>query len=102
MLSAEGELKLCDFGSATTEQITPNVSWSAQQRDLLEDRVRQFCCFFFGKLGKEKTFFHSETPILIRKPLFLSENPHFCSETPILIRKPAFLLENPHFYSKTP
>lgn len=40
LLSSEGELKLCDFGSATTEQITPNVSWSAQQRDLLEDRVR--------------------------------------------------------------
>lgn len=39
MLTSEGELKLCDFGSATTELIAPTVSWSAQQRDLLEDRV---------------------------------------------------------------
>lgn len=40
LLTAEGELKLCDFGSSTTELITPDVSWSAQQRDILEDRVR--------------------------------------------------------------
>lgn len=40
LLTGEGELKLCDFGSATTELIAPDVSWSAQQRDVLEDRVR--------------------------------------------------------------
>lgn len=39
LLSGDGELKLCDFGSATTETYTPDVSWSAQQRDMLEDQV---------------------------------------------------------------
>lgn len=60
LLSSEGELKLCDFGSATTEQITPNVSWSAQQRDLLEDRVRN----------------------LVEHSIFLLEIPSFSPETP--------------------
>lgn len=39
LLTADGELKLCDFGSATTETYAPDVSWSAQQRDTLEDQV---------------------------------------------------------------
>lgn len=39
LLTADGELKLCDFGSATTETYAPDVSWSAQQRDMLEDQV---------------------------------------------------------------
>lgn len=39
LLTTDGELKLCDFGSATTETYAPDVSWSAQQRDMLEDQV---------------------------------------------------------------
>lgn len=38
-MTTDGELKLCDFGSATTETYAPDVSWSAQQRDMLEDQV---------------------------------------------------------------
>lgn len=32
-------MKLCDFGSATTEIYLPDPSWSAQQRDSLEDQL---------------------------------------------------------------
>ncbi|XP_031636854.1 cyclin-G-associated kinase-like isoform X2 [Contarinia nasturtii] len=39
LLTTDGELKLCDFGSATTDSFTPDVSWSAQQRDMLEDQL---------------------------------------------------------------
>lgn len=34
-----GTIKLCDFGSATTEVFTPNPSWSANQRNMLEENV---------------------------------------------------------------
>lgn len=39
LLSSDGEIKLCDFGSATTDTYAPDPSWSAQQRDMLEDQV---------------------------------------------------------------
>lgn len=39
LLDAEGSLRLCDFGSATTDIYLPDASWSAQQRDLLEDQL---------------------------------------------------------------
>lgn len=39
LLSSDGKLKLCDFGSATTQVFQPNDSWSAQQRAMLEDQV---------------------------------------------------------------
>lgn len=39
LLDDAGGLKLCDFGSATTEIVQPDNSWSAQQRNLLEDRL---------------------------------------------------------------
>lgn len=42
LLSSDGEIKLCDFGSATTDTYAPDPSWSAQQRDTLEDQVSQF------------------------------------------------------------
>lgn len=39
LLTADGDIKLCDFGSSTTETFTPDMSWTAQQRDMLEDQV---------------------------------------------------------------
>ncbi|XP_024081424.1 cyclin-G-associated kinase isoform X2 [Cimex lectularius] len=39
LLSSEGKIKLCDFGSATSHIIRPDNSWSAQQRFLLEDKM---------------------------------------------------------------
>ncbi|XP_065208791.1 cyclin-G-associated kinase [Planococcus citri] len=39
LLGEDGKLKLCDFGSATTDVITPDESWSAQRRALLEDDI---------------------------------------------------------------
>ncbi|XP_018903296.2 cyclin-G-associated kinase isoform X2 [Bemisia tabaci] len=41
LLSSDGKLKLCDFGSATTQVFQPNDSWSAQQRAMLEDQIAQ-------------------------------------------------------------
>lgn len=34
-----GTIKLCDFGSATTDVYSPNPSWSANQRNMLEENV---------------------------------------------------------------
>ena len=39
LLSSKGEIKLCDFGSATTERIQPDDSWSQSKRGLIEDEV---------------------------------------------------------------
>lgn len=35
-------VKLCDFGSATSETFNPDHSWSAQKRSQVEDEVSQF------------------------------------------------------------
>nr|CAD7402866.1 unnamed protein product [Timema poppensis] len=37
LLSSDGAIKLCDFGSATTMTYHPDPSWSANQRSLLEE-----------------------------------------------------------------
>ncbi|XP_075970292.1 cyclin-G-associated kinase isoform X2 [Anticarsia gemmatalis] len=42
LISNEGTIKLCDFGSATTDIYTPNPSWSANQRNMLEETLAQF------------------------------------------------------------
>lgn len=39
MLGTDGLLKLCDFGSATTDVFYPDVTWNAQKRDNLEDQL---------------------------------------------------------------
>jgi cyclin G-associated kinase len=35
----DGSIKLCDFGSATTQCFQPGPAWSANQRALLEEEV---------------------------------------------------------------
>ncbi|XP_046960103.1 cyclin-G-associated kinase [Vanessa cardui] len=42
LISNEGTIKLCDFGSATTDVFAPNPSWSANQRNMLEENLAQF------------------------------------------------------------
>ena len=37
LIDSLGNLKLCDFGSATTETYEPDESWSIQQRNCIED-----------------------------------------------------------------
>lgn len=39
LISAESSIKLCDFGSATTEVFRPDITWSANQHSSLEDNV---------------------------------------------------------------
>lgn len=39
LISSKGYLKLCDFGSATTEAHYPDNSWTAIRRSLVEDEV---------------------------------------------------------------
>ncbi|XP_036182139.1 cyclin-G-associated kinase isoform X2 [Myotis myotis] len=39
LLSHQGTIKLCDFGSATTVSHAPDYSWSAQRRALVEEEV---------------------------------------------------------------
>ena len=40
LLSDDGVIKLCDFGSATNEQIHPDTSWTSIQRGLAEEEVK--------------------------------------------------------------
>lgn len=42
LISSGGTVKLCDFGSATEATYAPDISWSAQQRSLLEDEMARF------------------------------------------------------------
>ena len=44
LLSTEGAIKLCDFGSATTKQTHPDHSWTAVQRGLADDEVCVCVC----------------------------------------------------------
>lgn len=39
LLTADGTIKLCDFGSATTQVYNPDMDWSANQRGLVEEEV---------------------------------------------------------------
>lgn len=39
LIGSDGLIKLCDFGSTTTNQILPNPSWNAQKRATLEDQM---------------------------------------------------------------
>uniref|UniRef100_A0A182JVP8 Cyclin-G-associated kinase n=1 Tax=Anopheles christyi TaxID=43041 RepID=A0A182JVP8_9DIPT len=39
LIGSDGLLKLCDFGSASTDSFAPDVTWNAQQRDTLEDAL---------------------------------------------------------------
>lgn len=40
LLLNKGQIKLCDFGSATTNVYQPDITWSANQRSTLEDNVK--------------------------------------------------------------
>ncbi|XP_046904516.1 cyclin-G-associated kinase isoform X2 [Hypomesus transpacificus] len=39
LISHQGTIKLCDFGSATTLAHYPDYSWSAQKRSMVEDEI---------------------------------------------------------------
>jgi len=39
LISDDGKIKLCDFGSCTTKVYKPDENWTSQQRALLEDKV---------------------------------------------------------------
>ena len=41
MLTRGGCIKLCDFGSATNKHLYPDQTWSAVQRGLVEEEVRE-------------------------------------------------------------
>jgi cyclin G-associated kinase len=42
LIGTDGLLKLCDFGSATLESHSPDVTWSTQQRNNLEELLQKF------------------------------------------------------------
>lgn len=39
LIGSDGLIKLCDFGSATTQQINLDSSWNANKRAMLEDQM---------------------------------------------------------------
>ena len=48
LISKEGAIKLCDFGSATLETYAPDLTWSANQHSSLEENVFNFPLFFLS------------------------------------------------------
>ncbi|XP_017880084.1 cyclin-G-associated kinase [Ceratina calcarata] len=42
LIGSDGLIKLCDFGSASNQQILPNPSWNAQKRANLEDQMAKY------------------------------------------------------------
>lgn len=42
LIGGDGLIKLCDFGSASTQQILPDPSWSAQRRSTLEEQMARY------------------------------------------------------------
>jgi len=42
LVGADGSIKLCDFGSATTQCFQPDPAWSANQRALLEEEMARY------------------------------------------------------------
>ncbi|XP_074031874.1 LOW QUALITY PROTEIN: cyclin-G-associated kinase [Leptinotarsa decemlineata] len=42
LISSENTIKLCDFGSATTEIFRPDLTWSANQHNCLEENIAKF------------------------------------------------------------
>lgn len=42
LIGSDGLIKLCDFGSATVQQILPDLSWNAQKRATLEDQMAKY------------------------------------------------------------
>ena len=42
LIASDGIVKLCDFGSASTQQILPDPSWNAQKRSTLEDQMSRY------------------------------------------------------------
>lgn len=42
LIGADGLLKLCDFGSATLDFHVPDITWSTQQRNNLEELLQKF------------------------------------------------------------
>lgn len=39
LIGKDFRLKLCDFGSATTEFFTPSIDWNARQREKIQDQI---------------------------------------------------------------
>jgi cyclin G-associated kinase len=42
LIGSDGLLKLCDFGSATTENHAPDLTWTTQKRNSLEELLQKF------------------------------------------------------------
>lgn len=42
LIGTDGMLKLCDFGSATMESHSPDITWTTQQRNNLEEFLQKF------------------------------------------------------------
>jgi len=55
LLSTEGYIRLCDFGSATTSSHYPDHTWTALQRSTVEDEasfcVMNFVCLHISAIG---------------------------------------------------
>ena len=54
MLLDRGSVKTCDFGSAMTQRLSPDHTWSVTQRGLTEDEVKEREIERERKRGRER------------------------------------------------
>lgn len=57
LISNQGTIKLCDFGSSTTVSHYPDYSWSAQKRSMVEDEVCTHTVIHQSKPSSHSVFF---------------------------------------------
>lgn len=70
LISNQGTIKLCDFGSATVVTHYPDYSWSAQRRATVEDEVRHPALYFIFNMlcSFLKTIRVKVSPVLALSP----------------------------------
>jgi len=66
LLSSEGYIRLCDFGSATTSSYYPDHTWTAVQRSMVEDEA-SLLCFFYLEFHRSLQSIFSMSANFLRK-----------------------------------
>ncbi|CAB3989806.1 cyclin-G-associated kinase-like [Paramuricea clavata] len=68
LLSSRGQIKLCDFGSATTKSLYPSDSWTSVERSLLEDEMQRNTTPMYR--APEMVDLYSNYPITVKSDIW--------------------------------
>ncbi|MGH0143802.1 UNVERIFIED_CONTAM: hypothetical protein FKN15_063772 [Acipenser sinensis] len=102
LISHQGTIKLCDFGSSTTIAHYPDYSWSVQKRSMVEDEVCQLVDFIkkvelkgpmscdtvlkvFYQSCRAVQHMHKQKPPIIHRDLKITRNTTPAYRTPEMI-----------------